>query len=190
MAHTPIKKEENKSSKLFTKELLLKKLFDFLVIGIVVWGIHFYFENKYKSITAAEILNKENFLNGKKDAYFEAIKIANQYMANTDYDSINAYNGTKIPSNFLHKHKKDLSELELDINSAYSKLMIFTSDTTILSSYFRIFVTPPNEKHIPIIEMKKFIEAIRTDLGNEIDLPTGYTMLYIAMPSNLSDSTK
>ncbi|MCX6244906.1 MAG: hypothetical protein NTU98_09395 [Bacteroidetes bacterium] len=167
----------------FTKAFVLKVLFEAVVIGLFVWGIQFFFENKYKPITASEVLKRENFLNAKKNAYFEAIDIANKVMANLDYGSIDANTGNKIASEFLHKHPQDLSSFELEINSAYSKMMIFTSDTNILTSYFRIFVTPPTEKHIPIIEMRKFIVAIRKDLGNTEELPIEYKMLYIVMPS-------
>jgi ABC-type tungstate transport system permease subunit len=62
--------------------------------------------------------------------------------------------------------------------------MTVTSDTSILSTYFRIFVSPQNEKHIPIIAMEKFIKEIRKDLGAEIILPEEYKLLYIVLPSN------
>ncbi len=170
--------------RILSNEFLLKTLFELVVIGGGIWVIEFYLEYKYAPTKAAEILKKENFLNAKKDAFFEAIGIANKYMANVDYGSTDALTGNKIDPKFLHKHKPDLSNFELDINSAYSKLMTFTSDTSILSAYFRIFVTPPNEKHIPIAEMAKFLKAIRKDLGNDVNLPEEYKLLYIVMPSN------
>lgn len=169
--------------KILTKEFLVKTIFEVVILGGFVFVMKQYFENKYAPITAAETLKRENFLNAKRDAYFQAIEIANKVLANSDFDSIDAFTGKKMASKFLHKHQKDLSEFELDINSVYSKLMIFTSDTSVLSSYFRIFVTPPNERHNPIIEMKKFINAIRKDLGNNENLPDEYKMLYIVMPS-------
>jgi|SRR5688500_7892812 len=167
----------------FDKVFILKTIFELLIIGGGVWAIEYFFETKYAPIVAAETLKRENFLNAKKQAYFEAIEVANKVIANTDFDSVDALTGKVLAAKFLHKHTVSLSSFELEINDAYSKLMVFASDTNIISSFYRIFVTPPGEKHIPIVAMQKFVTAIRKDLGNDEDLPDNYQMLFIVMPS-------
>jgi len=159
----------------FIKQAIIQTI----LTGIIVYGVQQYFEYKF----AAKRLERENFINAKRDAYFEAIQIADKYMANTDYDSVDARTGKAIAAIYLHKHKTDLSSFEVEINTAYSKLMIFSADTNVLSSFYRIFVTPPTEKHVPIIEMKNFIKAVREDLGNSEKLPDEYEINYIVMPS-------
>lgn len=163
----------------------IKKAFlELVIIGGGLWLMQFYFENKYAPKRASQILEKENFLNAKKEAYFEAIAIANKVMANSDWGSTDALTGNKIDPKFLHKHQTDLSSFELEVNTVYSKLMTVAADTNILHTYFRIFVSPTNEEHVPIAEVENFVKEVRKDLGNEIPLPEEYRLLYIVLPSN------
>jgi hypothetical protein len=133
-------------------------LIEVLLIGIVVFLIQGHFENKWEPLTAAEILKKENYLNAKRDVYFEAITILNRALLNEPIwekgrqpiDSLRNIGG-KYPN-------------DLEINSCFAKLCIFSDDQKIIKLYRSLFISQgPTAK--PILDMRNLIIHIRKDLG-------------------------
>lgn len=115
---------------------------------------------QYKQVplTAAETLKRENFLNAKRDTYFEAITILNRDLAHTDFtvdgklaDTTNRNIGGTYPT-------------DIEINSCFSKLCIYSDNPQIPLTYQKIFNTSdPTIK--PVLEMVTFINLVRQYLG-------------------------
>ena len=144
--------------KFFTPELIGKVLIEVVVIGIIIFSVQLYFENKYKPITAEETLKRENFLNAKRDTYFLAIDILNRNLANSQFtidgklsDTLNPNIGGKYPT-------------DIEINSCFSKLCIYSNNPQIPVTFFKLFDT--NDKTLrPIFEMLTFVNLVREDMG-------------------------
>lgn len=141
-------------------EFVARVIIEVLLLGIVVFFIQKHFENKWAPLTAEETLRRENFLNAKRDTYFQAIDILNRAFANTDFIE----NG-KL-SDPSHRNRGGQYPTELEVNSCFSKLCIYSSNKEILSTYRKLFNT--NDKQLkPVLEMGKFINLLRKDLGYE-----------------------
>jgi hypothetical protein len=143
---------------IFTQEFASKLILEGVILGCIVFGGQLFFENKYKPITAAEILKKENFLNAKRDIYAQAIDILNRSLANSSFiiggktsDTINQNIGGSYPT-------------DLEINSCFSKLCIYSDDPEIPLTYCKLF-NIQNTTIRPILEMSNFINLVRQDLG-------------------------
>ena len=145
--------------KIFTPEFFGQLILQFIILGLFMSFIQY----KQAPLTAAETLKKENFLNAKRDTYFQSIDILNRVLANTDFttdgvlaDTSNRKRGGTYPT-------------ELEINSCFSKLCIYSDDKNIPLTFYKIFDT--NDKSLkPILEMSKFINLTRKDMsyGNSI----------------------
>jgi hypothetical protein len=145
-------------SKIFTSEFIARLIIEVLLIGIVVFGVQKYFESKLAPMTAEETLKREKFLNAKRDVYFQAIDILNKSLANTEFtingvlqDTTNRNRGCKYPT-------------ELEVNSCFSKLCIYSNDKEIPLTFYRLFSTDDKSLR-PIFEMSKFISLLRKDMG-------------------------
>jgi hypothetical protein len=145
-------------NKEFVKEHIFWIFIEVIVIGIVIFLVQGYFNNRWQPLTAAETLRKENYLNAKRDTYFEAINILNRTLANTNFitqgkvsDTTNRNIGGTYPT-------------DIEINSCFSKLCIYSDDKGIPETYLNLFNTSdPNIK--PILEMVTFINLLRQDMG-------------------------
>ncbi len=143
---------------IFTPEFIGKFILEVIAIGIVVFLIQGYFNNKWQPVTAAETLKRENFLNAKRDTYYEAIDILNRTLANSPFtidgklvDTTNSNIGGTYPN-------------DIEINSCFSKLCIYSDNSRIPTTYQRLFNTSdPSIK--PVLEMVTFINLVRQDLG-------------------------
>jgi hypothetical protein len=144
--------------KIFTPEYIGQIIIQFLIIGIILFFVQNHFQNKWAPLTAAETLKKENFLNAKRDTYFEAINILNRNLANSQF-IINGVVPDSSKRNIGGSYPTDV-----EINSCFSKLCIYSDNPQIPLTYQKLFYT--NDKNIrPILEMVNFINLVRRDLG-------------------------
>lgn len=142
---------------IFTSEFTGRLIIEVIALGIVVFLIQGYFNNKWQPITAAETLKRENFLNAKRDTYFEAINILNRNLAYTSFtvdgklsDTTNRNIGGTYPS-------------DIEINSCFSKLCIYSDNSEIPLLYQKMFLSDSSRR--PILQMVTFINLVRRDLG-------------------------
>ncbi|HUM97950.1 MAG TPA: hypothetical protein PK275_08840 [Chitinophagaceae bacterium] len=144
--------------KIFTQELIGQFILNGILIGVVLFFLHGYYQKKWAPLTAAETLKKENFLNSKRDTYFQAIDILNRNLANSEF----TING--IASDTSNRKRGGSYPTELEINSCFSKLCIYSDDEKIPLTFYKLFDT--NDKNLrPILEMSIFINLVRKDLG-------------------------
>lgn len=144
--------------KIFTSEFIGQLIIQIALSGVILFFLHGYFQNKWLPITAAETLKKENFLNAKRDTYFEAIDILNRNLANSDF----TING--VLQDTTNRKRGGIYPTELEINSCFSKLCIYSDDKQIPITFYKLFDT--NNKNLkPILEMSIFINLVRKDLG-------------------------
>jgi len=71
--------------KIFTPALVGQIIVQFVIQFVLIGLILFWRQSKQAPLTAAETLKKENFLNAKRDTYFEAINILNRELAHTSF---------------------------------------------------------------------------------------------------------
>lgn len=142
----------------FIYEIIKALIINVVLVGIFVFFFQKFIEHKIKPLTAEETLRKENFLNAKRDVFYEAIDILNRTFANSNFtlngvpqDTTNRLRGCKYPS-------------ELEVNSCFSKLCIYSNDAQIPLKFYTILV-PENKNIRPVYEMSIFINLIRNDLG-------------------------
>lgn len=144
--------------KIFSAEFFGQLFLQVILIGILLFFLHNYYQNKWAPLTAAETLKKENFLNSKRDTYFQAIDILNRNLANSEF----TVNG--IISDTANRKRGGSYPTELEINSCFSKLCIYSDDENIPLTFYKLFDT--NDKNLrPILEMSTFINLLRKDLG-------------------------
>lgn len=144
----------------FLTNILSQVIIQVILLGVIVFFFQRYVENKWAPLTAEETLKRSNFLNSKKDTYFQAIDILNRALANSEF----VENGKKSDSS--HRNRGGKYPTELEVNSCYSKLCIYSSDKEIPKIYRKLFIT--NDQQLkPILEMGIFINLLRKDLGYE-----------------------
>jgi hypothetical protein len=149
--------------KIFTTEFWGQIIIQFIIGGLILFFLQSYYKNKWAPMTAAETLKKENFLNSKRDTYFQAIDILNRNLANSEFIE----NG--VASDTANRKRGGDYPTELEINSCFSKLCIYSDDEKIPLTFYKLFDT--NDKSLrPILEMSIFINLVRKDLdyGNAI----------------------
>ncbi|MHA8061048.1 hypothetical protein PQG22_07205 [Aquirufa beregesia] len=140
------------------KNTIIKEII-ILIIHVICTGlIVSYFQNKLIPLTAAETLKKENFLNSKRDTYFQALEILNRNLSNTNF----TINENFIDKTFRLRGGKYPTELE--VNNCFSKLCIYSENDSIPMTFARLFNTD-DKKLKPILEMSNFVKLIREDLG-------------------------
>ena len=143
--------------KIFTPEFIGQFILQVIAVGIIIFLVQGYFNNKWQPLTAAETLKKENFLNAKRDTYYQAIDILNRNLAHTSFtvggklvDTINSNIGGSYPS-------------DIEINTCFSKLCIYSDNPKIPLTYQKLFLNDTAMK--PVLEMVTFINLVRQDLG-------------------------
>jgi len=143
---------------IFSAEFFTRVIIEVILLGCVVFLIQKCAESKIIPYTAEETLRRENFLNAKRDVYFQAIEILNKNLANSEFtingklvDTSDRYRGCKYPT-------------ELEVNSCFSKLCIYSNDKEIPLTFYKLFNTD-NKSIRPIMEMSKFVNLLRKDMG-------------------------
>jgi hypothetical protein len=150
------KKEKKKS---IWKGLILKVIVESLLIGILLMLGQSIISHKIEPMTASEILKNENYLNAKKEVYFESIEIINRIFATSNWseielDSIEKY-GYKRNSGTLYP-------TELESNLVYCKLCLYSGNVKIPMK-FRDFFDQKKDKNTPLL--CEFINLLKEDLG-------------------------
>ena len=131
-------------------------------VGAAIWLIQKYIISrighdfakkleKLKPLTAEETLRRENFLNAKRDAYYEVTKIAVQELA-----SQKVWLGEGVPS---HRNVESKSPTEFEINSAMGKIALFSDTSEISQLFLKIFKGPSPA------DLGLLLSAMRSDLG-------------------------
>jgi hypothetical protein len=160
-------------------ELSTQIILQFIVLGILLFFIQMYYKNKWEPITAAEVLKRENYLNSKKEVYFEAISLLNRYFANIDFTNSNIHKSVR-------KRGMDYPS-ETEVNSCFSKLCIYSNDKNIPLTFQKIFLNKDGKVFI-IKEMSNIVSLIRADLSyDKIDLDSTkdeYLYIQINMPKD------
>ena len=144
--------------KILSPEFIGQLIIQIALSGVILFFLHGYFQNKWIPITAAETLKKENFLNAKRDTYFDAIDILNRNFANSEF----TING--VVSDTTDRNRGGTYPTELEVNSCFSKLCIYSDNKQIPMIFQKLFIT--NDKSLrPVLEMVTFINLVREDLG-------------------------
>lgn len=123
--------------------------------------INLYFSNKLKHeldvklegikpITAEETLRRQNLLNAKRDAFFEAITVLNTYLEAVPWQ------GPDIPEDRPKLHSRPS---EAVVNTAVAKLALFSDNPKIVEAYLNCFVGA-SAPHLG-----ELINLMRFDLG-------------------------
>ena len=118
--------------KIFTGEFGLRIIIEVLLLGTVVFLIQEYYKNKWAPQTAAETLKNENFLNAKRDIYFDAISIANRYFEYLPWS------GVEIPDSSAGINHGQPKPTETEVNICFSKLCLY-SNKAVIDAYLKIF---------------------------------------------------
>jgi hypothetical protein len=105
----------------------------------------------YEPLTAEEILKRENFLNSKREVFFELINLLNRSLAST------TWSGPQVP---LSRKQEGTRPSEIEINSCFSKLCLYVDSKEILERFPYIFTGD-----ISPFTVGEFINLIRKDLG-------------------------
>lgn len=139
------------------KEMVVKILIEVIVVGFVVFFVQSYFQNKWKPLTAAETLKKENFLNAKRDVYFEAIELANRVIGQF---------GLRQPGEPKIKTLRNVGAefpTEFEVNTCFAKLCIYSDNKEITRLFKEIIKTHDGTNPIALLEA--LINLMRKDLG-------------------------
>ncbi|MBE7689022.1 hypothetical protein [Tenacibaculum finnmarkense] len=143
---------------MFNSEFLVRIIIDVVLIGFVSVGfgswLNYKYGKKLKELepqTAEQILRKENYLNSKRDVFFEVIELINRRFASSEW------NGPQVPNNRTIENTRPT---EVEINSCYSKLNLYVDDKLILEKYPYLFSGDSNP-----VEIGDFMSLLRTDLG-------------------------
>ena len=140
-----------------------------VVVNILVNGTLFvliagWLNREMETKFAKARIETENFINAKKDVYFEAISIINRRMADFDYPDV-----YKIDPSAIKKvrNKGTLPPSEYELNTCYQKLIMLAGDTTIPAMFYKMATTNPKigDNYIPINDAMIFLNKVRKDLG-------------------------
>lgn len=170
--------EELLSSNEFWANAIIQVLF----LGILIFAFHKYFEHKLEPLTAAETLKRQNFLNAKKEVYYEAIDLANREYAFMEFTDSSG----KIMTNYS-RDRGTKKPTEYEVNTCFSKLCIYSDDRNILKLYKKLFLYDPKGKPIQVLE--DFVNLLRKDLGYGEGIITPRTNEYEYISIGIKDTT-
>ena len=141
-----------------SQDFWAKAILELIVLGIILFVFQKYFEHKLGPLTASETLKRENFLNAKRDVYYEAIEIANREYAYIDFTDATG----KVMTNYP-RDRGTTKPTEFEVNTCFSKLCIYSDDENIPRLFKQFFLHDSNGKPIQILE--DFVNLLRKDLG-------------------------
>ena len=143
---------------MFNKEFWTRIIIDVLLIGIisVAFGswLNYKYNKKlkdYEPLTAEKILRKENYLNSKRDVFYEVIQLLSKSLASTNWT------GPEAPKNRVAENSKPT---EVEINSCFSKLCLYVDNKEILERFPYLFSSDSSPATIG-----SYISLLRQDLG-------------------------
>jgi hypothetical protein len=149
-------------------EWLQQVLTSSIVTGASIWSVQKHLLSKIKHdfdlklekikpLTAEETLRRQNFLNSKRDAYFEAAETLCRHLETTNWS------GPDVPKERLITGEKPT---EAQINGCLAKLALYTEDSEILREFIAAF-----ENASPA-SLGSFLNRLRKDLGyGELPVP-------------------
>src|SRR4051812_38369150 len=112
-----------------TKEFLLTLIVQFIFSGILLFLVQQFIDRKFSSGK----LERQNFINAKKELYFQAIEIAYREMAFTGY--INPADNQPINNTFRRIQGLNPPS-EVELNLIYGKLFLFATNKAIPEAFF------------------------------------------------------
>lgn len=145
---------------MFENEFWIRILIDVVLLGFISIGfggwLNFKYGKKLKEfepLTAEQILKKENYLNSKRDVFFELIQLINRSLASMTL----TWNGSQVPKSRVTENTRPT---EVEINSCFSKLNLYVDNREILEKFPFLFSgnTSP-------VDIGNFISLLRKDLG-------------------------
>ena len=119
----------------------------------VLGSIKHYFDRRLealKPLTAEETLRRQNYLNSKRDAFFDAVELVSKHLAAVPWS------GSDVPlDRSLHGNRPSESE----VNTCLAKLSLYSDDPEIPEAFLSCFsnASPDSLGH--------FINRLREDLG-------------------------
>lgn len=148
-------------------EWLQQLLTSAAVTGASIWVIQKYLLAKIKHdfdlklerikpLTAEDTLRRQNYLNSKRDAYFEATQILCRHMEAAEW------NGPDVPADRI---VGDVKPTESEINGCLAKLALYSDDPQIAQEFMNCFLT------VSPASLGIFLNRLRMDLGYD-KLPT------------------
>ena len=157
---------------MFDNEFWIRIIIDVVLLGFISVGfgswLNFRYGKKlkeYEPLTAEQILKKENYLNSKRDVFFELIGLLNRNLASTTWD------GPQVPKNRI---AEDSKPTEVEINSCFSKLNLYVDDKEILEKY-RYFFSGNSSP----VDIGNYVSLLRKDLGYGESVIDSEKYLYI-----------
>lgn len=141
-----------------SQDFWAKAILEIIILGVVLFVFQKYFEHRLRPLTASETLKRENFLNAKRDVFYEAIEIANREYAYIDFTDATG----KVMTNYP-RDRGTSKPTEFEVNTCFAKLCIYSDKKEIPILFKQFFLHDPNAKPIQILE--DFVNLLREDLG-------------------------
>ena len=110
---------------------------------------------KIRPLTAEETLRRENFLNAKRDAFYEAISVVNQFLEAVPWE------GPDVPPDRPVRGERPS---EATVNVCLAKISMFCDDGDIPTAFLACF------QNASPVSLGEFVSLLRRDLGYG-DLP-------------------
>lgn len=130
-----------------------------IVYGLFVYLIQAYFTNSWGPTTAAETLKKENYINAKRDTYYQALDIVNR--------EISGFNFNLNIDTVKYKRMKGATlPTEFEVNSCLAKLHIYSNNDEIINSYKKIFAFKGGLSDSVIHYQITLLKNIKKDLSD------------------------
>jgi hypothetical protein len=105
---------------------------------------------RMRPLTAEETLRRENYLNSKSQAYYEAITLVSRWLAATPWS------GPDVPRD---RSLEGNRPSEAEINTGRAKLAMFVDNPEVLATFDTLF----GPASAPLLG--KFVEMARKDMG-------------------------
>lgn len=103
-----------------------------------------------KPLTAEETLRRENFLNAKRDAFYDAILVLSQFLEAV------SWSGPNIPQDRPVQGKRPT---EAVVNTCLAKISMFCDDPEIPNAFLKCF------QNASPVSLGQFVNRLRQDLG-------------------------
>lgn len=135
-----------------------------MTLGVGGW-LSFWFSSsleRARPVIAEETLRRQNYLNSKRDAYYEAIDVITRHMNASDL-SPSPEGRSGIGGNIT----------ESEINAAKAKLALYAASASVVQ-YDSFFSETPNA----VRTFAQFIELARVDMGYTAE-PLPYRYIYL-----------
>lgn len=127
--------------------------FIWIVKKFVIEKIKHYFDlrlENLKPLTAEETLKRQNYLNSKRDVFFDAISIVSRHLEAVPWS------GPDIPKD---RYIRDVRPDEYEVNTCLAKLSLYSDDPKIPDEFLNCF------GNATAVSLGHFVNRLRMDLG-------------------------